>query len=185
MAAATAAIITDERAASGVAYPVAAATTIHQGTLVALNTDGNLVSASDAASIRVVGRAEETVDNSAGSAGDLTATVKRGCFLYANSATAAVDADDKGKLCFVEDNQTVAETSTHKCKAGLVIDVTTDGVWVDTTYAHLATVVVTDGTTNGTAAAAADLAALKAETELIGDLARAMFAALQTHGLIK
>lgn len=187
MAAATAAIITDERSGSGIGYPVAAATTIYAGTLVALDTSGNLVNASDAASLRVIGRAEQDVDNSAGSAGDLTAVVKRGVFRYANSSTAAVDADDKGKLCFVEDNQTVAETSTHKCKAGLVVDVDADGtgVWVDTTYAHLATVAVTDGTTNGTAAAAADLAALKAETELIGDLARAMFAALQTHGLIK
>ena len=124
-------------------------------------------------------------DNSAGSAGDLVALVKRGTFLYANSATAAVDADDKGKLCFVEDNQTVAETSTHNCKAGIVIDVTSEGVWVDTTYAHLATVAVTDGTTNGAFTSAADLAAVKTEGELLADFVRYIAAALRTHGIIK
>jgi hypothetical protein len=185
MAAATSAISTDERPASGIVYPVAEATILIQGALWALDTSGNLVNASDAANLRVIGRGEETVDNSAGSAGDLAATVKRGCFLYANSTTAAVDADDKGKLCFVEDNQTVAETSTHNCKAGLVVDVTTDGVWVDTTYAHLATVAVTDGTTNGTFTGAADLAAVKAEAELLADFTRSIAAALRLHGIIK
>lgn len=197
MAATTTAIITKERGAEIIGYPVAAATTIVQGALTALDTSGNLVNASDAANLRVLGRAEETVDNSAGSAGDLTANVKRGCFLYANSATAAVDADDKGKLCFVEDNQTVAETTTNKCKAGLVIDVTTEGVWVDTTYAHLATNVPTAlaalTSTNGTAAAAsASLANLAAEAEKIGDDARAIHAtltdvvtALQAFGILK
>jgi hypothetical protein len=43
---------------------------------------------------------------------------------------------------------------------------------------------ITDGTTNGAAAAAADLAALKAETELIGDALRATLAALETAGVI-
>lgn len=167
------------------AFPVAAATNIYAGTLVALDASGNLVNASDAAAIRVAGRAEETVDNSAGSAGDLKATVKRGVFKFANSGSAAVDADDKGKICFVEDNQTVAETSTNKCKAGLVVDVEDDGVWVDTTFAAFATQVVTLGSTNGTAGAAADLAALKAETELIGDDVRAIHAALVVLGILK
>lgn len=43
---------------------------------------------------------------------------------------------------------------------------------------------VTDATTDGAAAAAADLAALKAETELIGDTLRALLAALETNGQI-
>lgn len=43
---------------------------------------------------------------------------------------------------------------------------------------------VTDGTTNGVAAAAADLAALKAETELIGDTLRELLAALVVNGQI-
>ena len=41
------------------------------------------------------------------------------------------------------------------------------------------------GSTNGTAAAAADLAALKAEAELIGDDVRALHAALITAGVLR
>lgn len=43
---------------------------------------------------------------------------------------------------------------------------------------------VTLGSTNGTAAGAADLAALKAEAELIGDDVRALHASLRTRGLV-
>lgn len=136
MSAATSARNTPTRLGDELSLPVAAATIIYQGTLAALNSDGNMVPADDAAALRVIGRAEATVDNSAGLAGDLLVTIRRGVFLYDNSGTAAVDADDKGKLCFVEDDQTVAETSTHLVKAGRVVDVVSEGVWVDTRYAH-------------------------------------------------
>lgn len=197
MAAATSAIDTPERLGKTLSLPVAAATTIPAGVLVALDTSGNAVNASDAASLRVIGRAEETVDNSAGSAGDVNINVLRGIFKFANSGTAAVDANDKGKQCYVEDNQTVAETSTNYCKAGLVVDVESDGVWVDTNYAHLATSTFTAlaalTSTNGTAAAAsASLANLAAEAEKIGDDVRAVHAtvtdlitALQAQGILK
>jgi hypothetical protein len=165
-------------------HPVAAATNLFAGTLVALDTSGNVVPAADTAGLRVVGRAEHNANNTDGAAGDITINVKRGVFRYANSATAAVDADDKGKIVYVEDNQTVAETSTNKIKAGRVFQVDADGVWVDTREAHDVTQVVTLASTNGTAAGAADLAALKTEAEKIGDDVRAIHAALQTLGLL-
>lgn len=193
MPAATAAIDTPERSGSVFNYPLAAATVIYQGTLVALDASGDAVPASDAAALRVVGRAEETVDNSDGDAGDLTINAKRGVFKFANSGTAAVDANDKGKVCFVEDDQTVAETSTHKCKAGRVLDVEDDGVWVDVGATAEVTQVITDNTTNGyftgaaapaaltstngvAAAASADLPGLAAEAEKIGDDVRSLHA---------
>lgn len=195
MSAATAAIDTPERSGSVFNYPLAAATVIYQGTLVALDASGNAVAASDAAALRVVGRAEETVDNSDGSAGDLTINAKRGVFKFANSGTAAVDANDKGKVCFVEDDQTVAETSTHKCKAGRVLDVEDDGVWVDTNTpesTQTITALAALTSTNGTMAAAADDAAVKVEGEKIGDDVRAVHAtvtdiitALQAVGILK
>lgn len=195
MSAATAAIDTPERSGSVFNYPLAAATVIYQGTLVALDASGNAVAASDAAALRVVGRAEETVDNSDGDAGDLTINAKRGVFKYANSGTNAVDADDKGKVCFVEDDQTVAETSTHKCKAGRVLDVEDDGVWVDTNTpesTQTITALAALTSTNGTMAAAADDAAVKVEGEKIGDDVRAVHAtvtdiitALQAVGILK
>lgn len=181
----TAEINTPEHPGNIVQLPLAADAVLYAGAIVALNTSGYAVAASDAAGLRVIGRAEHNADNTDGSAGDITINVKRGVFRWANSTTAAVDADDKGKVVFVEDDGTVAETSTHKCKAGRVFTVDDAGVWVDTREAHEATVEITDGTTNGTAAAAADLTALKAETELIGDLARSLLAALQTVGIAK
>lgn len=114
-------------------YPMAAATTIPLGAMVALDASGNAVNASDTAALRVVGRAEQTVNNSAGSAGDLTINVARGVFLWANSGTQAVTAAYKDKFVYVEDNQTVAITSTNKIVAGRVIEVATAGVWVDST----------------------------------------------------
>lgn len=180
---ATASILTPERSGKVVCLPLAAAVKIFQGTLVALNAAGNAVPAADTAALRVIGRAEEEVDNSDGSAGDLKINVKRGVFRFANSGTAAVDADDKGKMAFVEDDATVAETSTNKIPAGRVIDVDSEGVWIDTRYASLAPQVVTAlaalTSTNGTAAAAsANLAGLAAEAEKIGDDVRAVHATL-------
>lgn len=183
--AATTEINAPEHPGNIVQLPVAAATKLLAGWLIALDASGNAVAASDAAGLRVIGRAEHNSDNTDGAAGALTINVKRGVFRYANSATNAVDADDKGKVVYVEDNETVAETSTHKCKAGRVFQVDADGVWVDTREAHQATAVVVDGTTNGAAAAAADLAALKTETELIGDTLRSTLSALQAAGIIK
>jgi hypothetical protein len=82
MAAATAPINTDERPGNFLCPPVAAATTIYAGTAVALNSAGSAVPASVTAGLTVIGRAEETVDNSAGSAGDLKINVKRGIFRF-------------------------------------------------------------------------------------------------------
>lgn len=130
--AATSAIDTPSRPGSGVYLPLAAATIIYQGTQVCVNSSGYAVSGADTAGLRAVGRAAETVDNTDGSAGDLSINVDVGVFRFDNSATAAVDADDIGKVCYVEDNQTVAETSTNLVKAGKVFDVDSDGVWVDT-----------------------------------------------------
>ncbi|HEY8898875.1 MAG TPA: hypothetical protein VIM61_00470 [Chthoniobacterales bacterium] len=165
---ATSAINTPERPGLVTTLPVAAATALYAGILLATNSSGYLVQAADTAGLRVAGRCEADVDNSSGSAGDVSADVKKGIFKYANSATNAVDADDIGKDCFVEDFQTVAETSTHKVVAGRVVAVASDGVWVDTRFA--ARVPSADTITG-----AADLAALKT----------ALLAILQAQGLVK
>lgn len=136
MAAATTAINTPTRAGDFTAIPVAAATSIYQGTLVARDAAGNLVSAADAVGLKVIGRAEETVDNSAGVAGDLTCRVQRGTFRFQNDVTNAVDKSHIGTVCYVLDNQTVdTDGGTNNIKAGLVVDVDDDGVWVDTSLA--------------------------------------------------
>ncbi|MEI6036157.1 MAG: hypothetical protein WCS65_17975 [Verrucomicrobiae bacterium] len=184
--AATSEINTPSRPGSTITVPVAAATNIFAGTLVALDAAGRAVPAADTAGLRVIGRAEASADNSLGAADAITVDLAPGVFRFANSAGDAVDANDIGKDAFVEDDMTVCETgATHKVKAGRVVGVDSLGVWVDTTHAARVPSAITLGSTNGTAGAAADLAALKAEAELIGDDVRAIFAALQAQGILK
>ena len=98
---------------------------IYAGALVALNTTGKAVPASDTAGLTVVGRAEITAES-----GKMV-TVKTGCFLYENSTGAAVTAAEVGKVCYVADDQTVAKTGgTNSIVAGLVYYIDKKGVWV-------------------------------------------------------
>ena len=177
----TASIDTPERSNQYVSYPVAASTKIYAGSLVALNSSGFAVPASDTAGLIVKGRSEQEVDNSAGIAGAVTVIVKSGAFKYANSGTHAVSV--VGSQAVVEDDGTVASTSTNLVGAGKVIAIDSDGVWVAVGLNGAVAVVL--GSTNGTAAAAADLAALKTEAEHIGDDVRAIYAALVTQGILK
>lgn len=116
--------------------PVAAATIILQGVLVGLNVAGYLVEASADSSIRVLGRSEEYVDNSAGAAGAKTCKVKRGVFGWQNSTSTQAIADQHvGRPCYAVDNQTVAlrnPTGDYPF-AGRIYDVDSDGlVYVET-----------------------------------------------------
>lgn len=119
-----------------VVVPVEAATLIPAGVLAAANAAGNLVNAADAAGLSVIGRAEDSYDNSAGPAAAIEGTARRGVFKYANSATHAVTNAQLGKTVFVEDNQTVAASSTNSIPAGICTGIDDDGgIWVDTKLA--------------------------------------------------
>lgn len=114
-------------------YP-AAASKVLAGTIVVLNAAGYAEGATTAAGKTAVGVAEDTVDNSAGSAGDLNVPVRRGVFAFANSAsTDEIKLTDVGSTCYLVDNQTVAKTdgSASRSAAGTVRDVNDDGVWVE------------------------------------------------------
>lgn len=115
-----------------VARLVAASTLIEGGKMVALNASGYAVEAADAAGLRVVGVADQRVDNSSGADGALTVRVYEGqLFKMNNSATSAVDVADQGGLVFVEDDATVADgAGTKGIVAGRCVEVVSDGVWV-------------------------------------------------------
>lgn len=68
-------------------HPVAAATTIGEGAIVALNAAGNAVQAASAITGHAIGKAVAAVDNSAGAIGDKTVRVQRGVFSCALDAT--------------------------------------------------------------------------------------------------
>ena len=99
---------------------------IYAGALVALNSSGKAVPASDTAGLRVLGRAETRAKT-----GEMV-TVRSGCFLFKNgSSTAALATADTGGVCYVIDDQTVGKTGgTNSIAAGLVYDVENRGVWV-------------------------------------------------------
>lgn len=121
---------TKERVGDVSAFPVAAATTIHQGSLVVLAA-GYAAPGSTATGLIAVGRAEETT--AAVAAGDAQVRVKRGTFQFANSAAGDLIAQaDVGADCYVVDDATVAKTSAANTRsvAGKVVAVDADGVWV-------------------------------------------------------
>lgn len=121
---------TPQLAGEVMSFPVAAATTIHQGALVVLDA-GYASPGETATGLVAVGRAEESV--TAVSAGDATVRVRRGIFKFANSAAADQIAQaDVGADCYVVDDQTVAKTNgtNTRSRAGKVVAVDGDGVWV-------------------------------------------------------
>jgi len=123
---------TPMRAGDLFAYPVAASTRIHAGGLVVLEA-GYAKPGRTATGLACVGRAEEAVDNSGGANGALVVPVRRGLFLYANSAAAdAVTLADVGADAYIVDDATVAKTSATntRSKAGTIEDVDALGVWV-------------------------------------------------------
>jgi hypothetical protein len=146
-------------------YPVAASTKIWKGTQVALNASGYLVPVTAAAGLVVIGRSNQTADNSTGANGAINCEVEEGTFLWENSAsTEAITIAEIGDLCFGVDNQTVAKTSGSNARSvsGIVQDVDSSGVWVrqglsaepkDTRVAHLPValpyVAFANGTANG------------------------------------
>lgn len=115
-----------------IAVPLAAVK-VYAGGLAAANASGYATPGAAAATLTYLGRFEETVDNSGGSAGDLTVRVRRGkAFKFGNYASDAVTQAELGKPCFIYDDAQVAKTSNNGARsvAGIVLGVDTDGVWV-------------------------------------------------------
>lgn len=110
--------------------PVKANTTIYQGGIVALDATGMAVPGSKAAGLTAAGRAEETVKNT-GADGDATIRVKRGVFVYGNSATNPVTTAHLLKECYLEDDCTVCSSADGSSVAGKVIRVDPDGIAVE------------------------------------------------------
>ena len=113
---------------------VAAAVTIYAGALVARPAAGHAAPATEAANLVALGRAEERADNSSGAAGDINVRIRRGTFRWANSAADKIAAADIGGDAWIVDDQTVAKThnSNARSKAGRIVGVDAEGVWVET-----------------------------------------------------
>jgi len=109
--------------------PVKAGAVIYKGGLVALS-GGYAVSASAASGLTIIGRAEQTVDNTTGSNGTLTVQVARGQFRYDIYGSDAVTAADLGRDVFAYDDHTIAKTdggSGARSRAGKLVGFSDDG----------------------------------------------------------
>lgn len=110
--------------------PVAAATRIFAGSMVALNATGNAIRAIPTAT-RIRGVAKDEADNTNGAIGDKSVEIERGPFLVANDTTNPVTRAHIGADVYVVDDNTVGSLATGTIVAGKCLDVTPEGVTVE------------------------------------------------------
>lgn len=129
MAALTQSYETFERPGIVVAYKQAAVK-LYKGALVGVNSSGFATSMSHAtASLKFVGVANETGDNSAGAAGDKTMPVtKSGCFVFKAGSGFTPAASDLGKEVYANSDwevQIVTTGLTTQYKVGTIVGIET------------------------------------------------------------
>jgi len=96
---------------------------IPEGAIVSINAAGYAVNGTDAASEIFAGIADESIDNSAGSAGDKRIRVRRNgvyTFIFDGTATIA----DVNTLVYIKDNETVdiAGDLTNDVLVGRIVE---------------------------------------------------------------
>jgi hypothetical protein len=132
MAALTSDRNTPQREGSIVTLGVATGKKIYAGSIVAVDASGYATPGDVATTLKYLGRAEEQVDNSSGSDGDVAVSVRKGIFKWENNTGDEVADSDIGSTCYIVDDQTVGISATGRSAAGTVFKVDPDGVWVDT-----------------------------------------------------
>ncbi|THF60911.1 hypothetical protein [Pseudothauera rhizosphaerae] len=125
------AVNTPQLAGEVFAWPVVAGAVIEQGALVVL-FGGYAGPGSEFVGMIAVGRAEETVDNSAGANGAAVVRARRGIFRYANSTADPVTQMRVGEDAYIVDDRTVGATDggEERSRAGKIFAVDAAGVWV-------------------------------------------------------
>lgn len=104
---------------------------IYVGEMVSQDATPEVIAATDTASTLVLGVSTEYKDNT--DDGETLSFISTAIHLMDNSATNPVAKTDIGSLCYVEDAATVAVAAgpTNDIAAGMVVEVTDDGVFVD------------------------------------------------------
>ena len=164
---------------------IASDNTVYAGGIAAQNSSGKAVPASDTANLVVLGRAEGTV----GAGGKVV--IRTGVFLFDNGTSSEeLTAADIGAAAYIVDDHTVGKIGgTNHIPAGIVIDVTADGVAVEITPAALKAGL--DANTTYSAATADTLGLVKqaaavadATSETVMAQLNALLAAARTAGII-
>lgn len=113
------------------AVPVAANVRILAGAFVAYDADGNAAPVSAVATLKGgAGRARETVDNRAGTAGAQLVTVERGLFRWSNAGD-VTRANVLAAAYGVDDHTVTADGTGSRSAVGIIRDVDASGVWVE------------------------------------------------------
>lgn len=114
--------------------PVAANAVIYAGALVAANATGFATKGAEAATLTYLGRAEEAIDNTGGADAEKHIIVRRNAaFFFKNSGSDPVTQASLGKVCYIEDDETVSATDNTGARsaAGIVTGIESGGVWVE------------------------------------------------------
>lgn len=121
--------------------PVAASVTIYSGAVVSIDTDGYLRPARAEETDTVVGVYHGTTVTNGSTAGAVRITVDRGIHRVGNTST-DITQDHIGQACYAVDDETVDidNNAGARCHAGIIVDVDSDGVWVDFGAARAVTV---------------------------------------------
>ena len=82
---------TSELGGKYIALPVKGATTIYQGSIVAIDANGYAIPGKKATGLKAAGRAEETVENKGGD-GEAVIRAARGIFVFENSTSGKIAA---------------------------------------------------------------------------------------------
>ncbi|ENV33926.1 hypothetical protein [Acinetobacter gerneri] len=117
-----------------IGVPVKAGAVLLAGFAAVVDESGYAVAASASAKLTYLGRYEEAVDNTSGGNGDVYVLVRTdSAFQFENSATDPVTQASFGKVCYLQDGETVAATDGmgKLSKAGRVVGIDENGVWVE------------------------------------------------------
>lgn len=130
----TESVNTPQRAGKGFGI-LQASNVVYGGAIAAIDTStGKIVPATDTAGLMVVGRIDSTSDNT-GTAYLSTrrASTSRAVFRWANGGS--FTAANVGTMAYIQDDATVttAAAASADIPVGLIVEVDSDGVWVDTT----------------------------------------------------
>lgn len=116
-----------------IAVQVAAGANIFAGAMVAANSTGFAIPASDTSGIVVMGISEEAADNTSGADGALEIRIRKGTFELLTAGT-VVDQADVGRRVFVSDDATVEKAAgvVNNIPAGTLdsFDTDTGNPWV-------------------------------------------------------
>lgn len=116
-----------------ISVPMAAGVKVYAGGMAVANATGYGDKGQTALNLTYLGRWDEQVDNTGGVDGAKSGMVRRGkAFFYKNSGGDAVTQVSLGKVCYIEDDETVAATDgvNTRSAAGVVVALDANGVWV-------------------------------------------------------